>query len=229
MGFSVFSVITVTVTLNRSAWYTTTISKGWWWGLVGEKKKKSIAKLRCSFYAGMFRRLKPRPSCRARKKSRWSSLAVFSRGRTSGKGGSISRSHGSGCCASRIKRDVTKYGAGPSGHAASVERRWLTTWTRAQRSQPGELRFEVAVRPPIAFYSTQNTVFLLCGIRPSEPLGLTERALCCSCSRVVFGWLVSGKVNCPINFRLNSINSGSCFCVTAVVATVPILRRLLAF
>lgn len=51
-----------------------------------KKKKKSIAKLRCSFCGEVFQRLKPRLSCSASQKSWRSSLAVFSRGRTSGKG-----------------------------------------------------------------------------------------------------------------------------------------------
>lgn len=86
----------------------------------------------------------------------------------------LSRSHSSGCCASRIKRDVTKYWASASGHAAPVERWWLTTSAQGQRSQTGELCFKGIVCPTITFLLETCAAFPFCGIRPLGPFGLAQ-------------------------------------------------------
>lgn len=70
----------------------------------------------------------------------------------------LSRSHSSGCCASRIKRDVTKYWASASGHAVPVECWWLTTSAQGQRSQTGEPCFKGSL--PNNYFLTRD----MCGV-----------------------------------------------------------------
>lgn len=132
----------------------------------------------------MFRRLETRPSCRAGKKSRRSSLAVFSRGRTSGKA-APSPAHTALAAALQPSKG-TWLNTEPVQVVTLllVERRWLTTSTQAQPYQTGELWFKGTLRPPTAA-DWSHTVFPFCGTRPLEPFRLAQRALPCSCSGVL--------------------------------------------